>query len=163
MPGNFLLRMIVSQAPHLAILIVAVQVNITQFGKLGSLIDVASRDTARFCMVMLDNGRDEWSGAALTVGVKNMGSFHYAPAVITAGIDQLDHFPKILTHIPDPRLAGVRIKTEAPGIAEAIRTNFASRARHVDKRIVFRDRVIAARVGVIHVEAHHYREQVVQP
>src|SRR5437016_1969750 len=113
-------------------------------------------------MVMLHHGRRKWSRAAFAVGVEGMGTLHDAPTVIAAPLDQLDHLPQILTDVTNPRLAGVGIETEAPSISEAVSPNLRARALPSHKRVVFRNRVVAPGVGVIDIQAHHRRQQVVQ-
>jgi hypothetical protein len=112
-------------------------------------------------MMMLDHGRNKWSGTAFAVWVEGVCALHDAPTVVASAIDQFDHLPEILTDIPDPGLTGVRIETEAPGISKAVGSNLGARALHAYKRVIFRNRIISARVRVIDIEAHHRREQVI--
>src|SRR5580704_13768417 len=120
MPGNLLGGIVVSQAPHLAVLIITVDVDIAQFGELVSLVDVAARDGARLRVVMLHHGRRKRSWTAFAVGVEGMGTLHDAPTMIAAPLDQLDHLPQILTDIANPRLPGVGIEAEAPWISKTV-------------------------------------------
>ncbi len=53
------------------------------------------------------------------------------------------------------------IETETPWISEAVGPNFGARVLHPYKRIIFRNRVVAAGVGMIDIQAHHCGEQVV--
>src|SRR5262249_25500716 len=133
-----------------------------QLGELSTLIDVAARDRTAFGVVMLDNRRDEGSRATAAIRVERMRTFHDAPAEVVARLDEQDHLPKILPNVAYPRLAGKRIEAEAPRIAKAVGIDFRARIRNTDEWVVLWDRVVAAGVRVIDVEAHHDSEQVVQ-
>src|SRR4051794_8245288 len=104
MPGDLLFSVVVSQAPHLPVLIIAVEIDITQLREFVALVNIAAGNGACFRMVMFDQGRDNRSWPAFAVRVERMSALHDAPAVIAAALHQLDHFPQVLTHIPDPRL-----------------------------------------------------------
>src|SRR5262245_6987760 len=108
-------------------------------------------------MVMLDNRRNQWSRTRFGIWVERMRALHDTPAMIAAAVDQFDHLPEILTDVPDPDLAGVRIEAEAPRIPEPISPDFRARAGGIDEGVVFRNAVIAAGVGMIDVELHHDR------
>src|SRR5882762_212312 len=109
MPGDLLRGVVVSQAPHFSVLVIAVQVDIAQLGELVSLVDIAARDGAALRVVMLDHGRHERRGTALAVGMEGVGTLHYAPAMVASAIDQFDHLPEILADVPDPGLARMRV------------------------------------------------------
>src|SRR5436309_284364 len=105
MPGDLLFSVVVAQAPHLPVLIIAVEVYITQLRKFVALVNIAAGYGARFRMVMFDHWRDNRSWPAFAVRVEGVSALHNAPSPIAAALHQLDHFPQFLTNIPDPRLA----------------------------------------------------------
>src|SRR2546427_2229236 len=147
MPGDLLRCVVVSQAPHFAVLIITVQVDIAQLGELVPMVDIAARDGAGLGMVMLDHWRYKWSRTAFAVWVEGMGTLHDAPAMIASAVDQLDHLPKVLTDIPNPGLASVGIEAETPWIPEAVSPNLRARALKVYEWVISRNRIGAAGVG----------------
>ena len=152
---------IVANTPDLPVLVIAIQIQPLQLGEFRAFVDIASGDRAALGMVMFDNRRHDRRRPAFGIRVKRVCAFLHAPAVIAAPAHQLDHFPQILSHIAHPGLPRHRIKAKPPGIAKTVGPDLTARARHVNEWVVFRDRIVAARTGVLDIEPHHHREQVV--
>src|SRR5687768_3456288 len=111
-------------------------------------------------MMMLHDGWHDGRRTALTSRLKCVRAFHHAPAVVSALMRKLDHFPNVLTDISDPGLAGLWIEREPPGISKPVCPDLRQRARCIHEWIVLGDRIVSPRIGMVHVQAHHYCVQV---
>ena len=89
--------------------------------------------------------------------------FLHAPAVVAPLPHRPDHLPEVLADVADPEPSRLGIEAHPPGVAEPERPDLGPRPGVVDERVVLGDRVIPARVGMIDVEPHDDREQVVDP
>ena len=65
-------------------------------------------------------------------------------------------------HVGDPEIARGLIERESPRIAQAISPQLAARSRDADERVVFRNTVLEARVGMVEINAQHPAQQVVE-
>ena len=94
-------------------------------------------------------------GSPLGVGPYVAGAFFDRPAIITAGTNPVNHFPSFPADIPDPQIAGRRVKTHPPRVAKPIGINLGPSAVQVDERVIRRDRIAASLVGVIDVDSQN--------
>src|SRR3954454_6418067 len=99
MPSHFLGLLIVAKAPHLAVLVIAVEIGVAELGKFGALIDIAARYGPAIRVMMFHDRRNDGSRSTLARRNERMRAFHHTPAVIRAFVRQLDHFPKILADV----------------------------------------------------------------
>ena len=91
MPSNFFA--IVPDAPDFACRVVAIDVATLQLGEFRAVINNATGKRASFGVMMLCGGFHEGSRARLSQGIKGMGTFHHAPAVVVALANEVNLFP----------------------------------------------------------------------
>src|SRR5438876_10336672 len=110
---------------------------------------------------MLDRGQDDGRRSAFPLQVEGMTSLVNTPAVILAAPNHVGCFPKVLAIVPDPDVAGLRVATHAPGVAQPVGPDFGARSGRLDEWIVRRNSVGLCTVATVDIDAQHAAEQVV--
>ena len=87
-------------------------------------------------------------------------ALHHAPAVIAPALDPVDHLPEFPPDIADPQVAGRPVDAHPPGIAQAERPDLGPNTGGLHERIIGRDAVALAGLGVIDVDPQDARKQV---
>ena len=111
-------------------------------------------------MGMVDDRRRDRRGPALALDPHGLGPFHDAPAVVSPALDPEDHLPELPADVADPQVAGRVVDAHLPGVAEAERPDLGADVGRLEERVVGRDPVRQAPLGVIDVDAEDAREQV---
>ncbi len=92
--------------------------------------------------------------------VHRLRALHHAPAVVAPALDLVDHLPQFPADVADPEVAGGVVDAHPPRVAEAERPDLGTHAGDSDERIIGRDAIRLARLGMIDVDAEDAREQV---
>src|SRR5579872_2050240 len=88
-----------------------------------------------------------------------MSPFDDAPAVVVATADDLEHFILVLPDVATPQVS-LRIEMDAPRIAKTIGPQFGTRLSDIQKGIVFGNRILLSRCGMLDVDPQHSRNQI---
>ena len=99
-----------------------------------------------------------WSARPLRIG--RLPAFHHTPSVVAAALDAIEHFPQFPADIANPQIAGLLIEAHPPRIAKTVRPDLAASPLQIDERIVGRNAVVLAVVGVIDVDPQNARQEV---
>src|SRR5213083_2318283 len=96
-------------------------------------------------MRIFEDRQHERRIGAIRRRVVTVRPFHPPPSVVLAARAarrlQVDLFPRILSDVADPEIAGVTIETESPRIAHTVRPDLAARAADIDEWIRRRNSV----------------------
>src|SRR5262249_90486 len=141
--------------PDASAIVIAVNIATREFGQPLALVRESARDRAKSGVVVLDDRHQDRRRSARPFGAKRMAALEHAPTIVAAPFDQVDLLPQILPDVPAPQITPCLVEAELPRLAQSIRPDFRSSARRVDKRIVFWNSVIPARIGVVDVDAQH--------
>ena len=141
---------------------VAIDVSPDQVGQAGAAVDPASGERAGFAVGMLGGRREDRVGARLVLGVEDVAPLGDAPAVVRPFLDEVDLLPEVLPVLADPELPRLAVVAHPPGVAQAVGPQLGTGAGAIDERVVLRDPVIPARIGVVDVDPEHGRQQVVE-
>ena len=164
-PEHFLA--VVFDGPDVAGAVVAVEVGTLQFRVTFAVIDDAAGERAGFGVMVLDGGLHDRRRPDLAFQIERMTTFHDAPAVIVPLADEHGGFPQILAVLPHPDVAGLRVGTHAPRVAEPVRPRLRYEALVVHKRVVLwngvhHPRAHALRLaGMIDIDSQHLRQHQV--
>ena len=137
-------RAIVPQPPHLPGDIVAVHIGPGQLGEPGGGRHIASGDRTALGVGMGDHRRRDRIGAPAPIPHHRLRPLHDAPAIIFPALDEVNHLPQFPSHVGDPQ-SPRSVERHPPRIPQTIGPHLPPRPRHVDERIVGRDRVGAGR------------------
>ncbi|MCG3121294.1 MAG: hypothetical protein ALAOOOJD_04333 [bacterium] len=88
-------------------------------------------------------------------------TFGLAPAIILAGLDDIDFFPAIESHVAHPNFAGDMIDVETPGIAKSVSKNLLAITLIVaGKRIIQRDAISQTFGRIVDIKAKELTQQL---
>jgi len=181
--GHLFGVVVVTQSPKRAEVVVAVNINAGERGKLFAAINVAANHAQADGMVgehglrlqarLVRIFHDGFVVArAVGAGFEVMCAFANVPTVVAAFLNDVHFFPQVLADVAAPERAGGAVKTVTPRIAQAVSEDFFARAAvaHVgflDERIIARDAVADLRhiwrtangLAGVDINAEHFREQ----
>src|SRR4029079_4972529 len=90
-------------------------------GQTIAVVDDPPGDRPELGVVMLHDRRNERRGSARPLRPEGMAAFHYAPAVVSAALDDEDLLPQVLADVSAPQVARRAVKMEFPRLAQTVR------------------------------------------
>src|SRR5262249_44437496 len=127
--GHLLGLLVVTEHPHAAGVVVAVDVGSVQLGVLLAVVDEAACEGTELGGIVLDNGLEDWRRPFLAFGPERVASLADAPAVVTALLDEVHRLPQILPDFAGPQIAGCGIEADLPRLANAVAPDLAAGMR----------------------------------
>src|SRR3990170_5501056 len=149
-----------TQRPQCTAAVIAEDVAPDQGADACAAVDGAPGDrTASFASVLAD-GQDEACPVAGGGRIEAVRALHGPPAVVSTLLYQVDLLPLVLTHVGEKEPAARPVEGEAPGIAQTVGPDLATRSCPADEGVVRRDAV--GRIAV-DVDAQQLAEQGIEP
>src|SRR5262249_22029935 len=124
--------------------------------------DTAAGQRPRLSVTVLDDRRQDRGRTRFPPGLVRVAPFADVPTIVPPAPDQVDHFPEILSDIARPQFTCGPVAAEAPGWRQPVPRDPGRAPCHTYERVIARDRVGPAALGVIHVEAKDRARQVAQ-
>src|SRR5581483_1704417 len=119
-------------------------------------IDITAGDRSAVFAAIGEYGRHV-RGAVLAVAIREwFETFVNVPAHVFAAPHNGNLLDAILADIADPQVAGDGVKAEPPRFAQAIGPNLRAHIGPSKKRVVGRNRVSKAGIGVVNINTQHF-------